>query len=465
MEILTPSVVLASYAEPVLDGRRAIVFGDASSPLAAELVGRGARSVHVCDGEPARAAESAARNRSRQISIVPLADADVAVREGAFDVAIVDDLSSAADASALLKQVRRALSPRGVAFIASPNPDVKRPLLPRTTGADTSAALGYYELYDKVAAEFQDVRMLGQTPFVGYAVVDFAPVGELEVELDSGLLPTGAEEPEWFIAVAAREPTELGAFSIVQLPASRVVGAGTDDKLASELRGALAREAGLGEKLAALTAENAKLTAERRNRKTESTARMDDLAADIEAKNARIVDLEAARTALEAELKQATESAETLRERAAEADRTKAEQEAAVAERDRLEAALRVAEAEADKESEIARLEGLLSDRGEQLRRLEKELREAERVGKELVKELAREVERGAGAEGAQSQNGAARPEALTAENTRLRADLQAAEWTIQELENRLDHALRRSSESPEAKPAAGPLETDPREP
>lgn len=463
MEILTPSIVLASYAEPVLDGRRAIVFGDASSPLAEELIGRGARSVHVCDGEPARAAESAARNRSRQISIVPLADADVAVREGAFDVAIVDDLSSAADAAALLKQARRALSPRGVAFVASPNPDVKRPLLPRTTGADASSALGYYELYDKVAAEFQDVRMLGQTPFVGYAVVDFAPAGELEVELDSDLLPTGAEEPEWFIAVAAREPAELSAFSIVQLPASRVVGAGTDDKLASELRAALAREATLGEKLAALTTENTKLATERRNRKSESAARLDDLAADVEAKNARIVDLEASRAALEAELKQATESLGTLRERAAEADRAKQEQQAAAAERDRLEAALRSTEADADKETEIARLEGLLSDRGERVRKLEEDLREAERVGKELVKELAREVEaRNAQPEAGPGENGAARTEALTAENARLRADLQAAEWTIQELENRLDHALRRSSDSADAKPATGPARAEP---
>jgi hypothetical protein len=439
MEILTPSVILASYAQPVLDGRRAIVFGDASSPLAEEMVARGARSVHVCDPAPARAAESAARNRSRQISIVPLADADVAVREGAFEVAIVEDLSNATDAATLLRQVRRALSPRGVAFVASPNPEVKRPLLPRTTGGSTNSALGYYELYDKVAAEFQDVRMLGQTPFVGYAVVDFAPQGEPDVELDSDFLPTGAEEPEWFIAVASREAAELGAFSIVQLPASRVVGAGTDDKLAEELRSALAREVTLEEKLAAVTVENAKAAAERRARKTESTARLEELTVDVQAKNARIVDLEAAKAALEVDLKSATDAAETLRERAAAADRANQEREAAALERDRLETALRGAEAEADKEEEIARLEGLLSERGERVRKLEADLREAERIGKELVREVAR----AAGAESEQAGD-RARTQALTAENARLRADLEAAQWTVQELENRLDHALRR---------------------
>lgn len=449
MEILTPSVVLASYAEPVLDGRRAVVFGDSTGPLAAEILGRGARSVHVCDGDVARAGEAAARNRSRQISIVPLGDADVAVREGAFDVAIVEDLSNADDASSLLKQVRRALSPRGVAFVASPNPDVKRPLLPRTRGASTSSALGYYELYDKVAAEFQDVRMLGQTPFVGYAVVDFAPAGELDVELDSDFLPTGAEEPEWFIAVAAREPAELGVFSIVQLPASRVVGAGTDDQLAEELRAARARVASLDEKLAVLAAENTKLTAERRSKKSESNARTEELATEVEKKNARIVDLESAKAALEIGLKKATENVESLRERAAEADRANEERAAAVVERDRLEAALREAEAKADNEGEVARLEGLLAERAERVRVLEGELREAERIGKELVKELAREVEaRSATAETEETRVKGERSDALAAENARLCADLQAAEWTIQELENRLDHALRRPTES-----------------
>jgi SAM-dependent methyltransferase len=210
MELLSPSIVLASYAEPLLDGRRAVVFGDSTSPLAEEMIERGARSVHVCDPEPARAGEAAARNRSRQISIVPLDDADVAVRQGAFDVAIVEDLSNASNAGALLAEVRRALSVRGVAFIASPNPDAKRPLVPRTSGSTAATALGYYELYDKVVAEFPEVRMLGQTPFVGYAIVDFAPTTDLDVELDSGFLPTGAEEPEWFVAVAARGPVERG---------------------------------------------------------------------------------------------------------------------------------------------------------------------------------------------------------------------------------------------------------------
>src|SRR5260221_2872770 len=262
MDALSPSIVLAAYAEPLLDGRRIVVFGDATSDLSAELLERGARSIHVYDAEPARAAVAAGRNRSKQISIVPLDDADIAVRDGAFDVAIVEDRSSGREPAILLKRVRRALSVRGAAIVASPTPDTKMSLLPRTSAAEWSAPLGYYELYDAVSAEFPEVRMLGQTPFVGYAVVDFAPEGEPDVSIDSGLVPGGAEEPEWFIALASRELVDCDAVGIVQLPALRVAGGGVSAALTDELRASRSAEARLLSRVAALEAEATQLRAE-----------------------------------------------------------------------------------------------------------------------------------------------------------------------------------------------------------
>ena len=102
MELLSPSVVLAAYAEALLEGRRVVVFGDATSALPAEILERGARAVHVYDPEPARVtAVAAGKNRSKQISVVPLDEADVAVRDGAFDLAIVEDLSGAKEPAGL----------------------------------------------------------------------------------------------------------------------------------------------------------------------------------------------------------------------------------------------------------------------------------------------------------------------------------------------------------------------------
>src|SRR6187431_1970306 len=108
MDPMSPSVVLAAYAEPLLDGRRVVVFGDATTDLGLELVERGARSVHVYDPEPARAALASNQNRAKEITVVPLDSADIALRDGAFDVAIVPDLSGLSGGEALLRRVRRA---------------------------------------------------------------------------------------------------------------------------------------------------------------------------------------------------------------------------------------------------------------------------------------------------------------------------------------------------------------------
>jgi len=55
-----PSSVLAAFVEQLAETRRVIVFGDASAPLWEQLLDRGARSVHVCDPDPARVAAAAA---------------------------------------------------------------------------------------------------------------------------------------------------------------------------------------------------------------------------------------------------------------------------------------------------------------------------------------------------------------------------------------------------------------------
>jgi SAM-dependent methyltransferase len=569
METLFPGVVLAAYAESLVDGRRVAVFGDATSPAADELLERGARLVHLYDPDPARAAEAAARNRSKQISVLPLDTADIAVRDGAFDVALILDLTLVDDAARLLKRIRRALAPRGVAIVASPNPDAKISLLPRAAGGGAHASISYYDLFDAVSAEFAEVRMLGQTPFVGYAVVDFSPEGEPDVSLDSGLVPGGAEEPEWFVAVASASAVEIEAFSIVQLPAARVVRASTsgDPRIAGELEAARANEARLVEHVSMLQAEVAERRAAGARAPSEASAtRTRALEAELSKRDARLADVEARAAAMEAraqgaegelevarrkptatedsglvreafEKRAAEQRAETQRleqrlaeqtaenrrleqhltERTAEkerlakrlaeqtaekervekrlaeqatdkegfekrlaeqgAERERLEKRASEyrSEKERLEKALaeqvtvrqdiekrtvqhlaakdalekRLAEREADLQrltavstgdtpDDVAVLEAALKDRGEKIRKVESDLREAERVGKELVRELAARAPARADA----PWHPPAESRLLSTENARLKADLEAAGWTIQELEGRLAPAI-----------------------
>ena len=95
---------------------------------------------------------------------------------------------------------------------------------------DASAGPGetvptYYELFDLASLQFAKVRMIGQAPFVGYTVADFAPNGDPDVSVDTSLLAS-SEEPEHFIAIASDRALSLDPFTVVDLNAQRDIAPG-----------------------------------------------------------------------------------------------------------------------------------------------------------------------------------------------------------------------------------------------
>jgi SAM-dependent methyltransferase len=217
------SVAIGAFAEPLVRGRRVAVFGDATSPVASVLFERGARLVHVYDPDAGRVAEASARLASGATDratrpVVLHFDSETGVREGAFDVVIVTDLSEWADPTDVVRRAKRVLGPSGVALFASPNPEAERFLLPPSESA--SRAIGYYELYDAVSLAFPEVRMLGQAPFVGYSIVDFSDE-DPEVAVDTSVLAE-PEAPEWYIAVGAERLASTQGYALVELPLASV---------------------------------------------------------------------------------------------------------------------------------------------------------------------------------------------------------------------------------------------------
>lgn len=219
-----PSLALAAYSEDLVTGRRVVIFGSALSGLAETLVERGARLVHVYDENPTRVAEAAARSTSSTISFAPLTPGGIAARDGAFDVGFVEELAAFSDPGQLVTRLRRALSARGVGLVCTANADVS-PYWGRTAGGRSS--LSYYELYDLISTHFDEVRMVGQTPFVGYALADFSPDSEGEFSIDTGFVPGGAEEPERYVAVCSHFPVAVEPFCVVQMQASEVLSRST----------------------------------------------------------------------------------------------------------------------------------------------------------------------------------------------------------------------------------------------
>ena len=147
---------------------------------------------------------------------------------------------------------------------------------------------------------------------------------------------------------------------------------------------------------------------------------------------------------------------------AGEAEQRAAEMEARLGEQDRRlgELAAQIAaaqavgraageehEALAAAESEMAGLEAALLERGHVIAALTRDLREAERVGRELLGELAGGSNGVVVAPGDVDLRG--RLDALAASAARAEADLQAASWRIAQLERELGEA-RRATGQPE---------------
>lgn len=251
----TPSLALAAFSEDLIAGRRVVVFGNALSGLAETLTERGARLIHVYDENPARVAEAAARSTSTTVSFAPLTPGGIAARDGAFDVGFVDEVAAFSDPAQLVTRLRRALSARGVGFVCTANPDVS-PLWDTDVGSAPRSALSYYDLYDLVSTQFDEVRMVGQTPFAGYALADFSPDTENEFSIDTGFVPGGAEEPERYVAVCSHFPVSIEPFCVVQMEAASLVGR-DEEPDASKAQTAAANTAELSAARAELTTERA----------------------------------------------------------------------------------------------------------------------------------------------------------------------------------------------------------------
>ena len=91
-------------------------------------------------------------------------------------------------------------------------------------GASASSEIGYEGLFELVRTELPAVRMLGQAPFAGWAVVDFDGASG-EVTLDGSLVGPDDDRPERYIAVAGAAPVAGEAYAVVRVPDELAPGA------------------------------------------------------------------------------------------------------------------------------------------------------------------------------------------------------------------------------------------------
>ena len=489
---------LVVVAEPLVAGRRVVVFGDAGNGLAGHLVRAGARLVHVYDCDGDRVAREAA-NQLRGVVVRTLTpDAEFDVREGAFELALIpefQDVRAIADISA---KVRRLVGPAGACIAAT-----------RSSAAD---APEYYELYDAVSLQFAHVQMLGLLPFGG---LTFAELGENEskgVSVDTQLLGE-VPLPQRFIAIAAQRDTRLDAYTIVQTDTGST---GASAVMLEELRMKADESTSRG---TTFEREATKL----RDELGRVQARAGDNHVRAERLNQDLVQLEEAlekqrafTSKLTRELEQANHAVARSRERIDDVERqlmgaasaieeTEGRALRAEAEEQRLQVVAERAEANAllyqrellnqggGYENELQRFEEVLRDRAKQIQQLEHEIVRRERIVKELlstledlgasqaspdqlvalerqcaglVREVDHQASRAAQLEQRLSDSGKALAErvrllaevqlegeslrakldALALETARREGDLQASFWRVAELEGEL--ATRHAAEA-----------------
>ncbi len=393
---MSPQQALAVYAEPLVAGRRVVVFGEPDTGVAERLTELGARTV---------------------VRVAPGEDAGD-LRPATFELALVPDLSAFADAALLLAVVRRVVGENGAALVAAP--------------AD---AVDYYELFDLVAREFVDVRMIAQVPFQGVTLAELGTEDESPaVSVDTQLVgDSGA--PEAFVALASQRGASLEPYAIVGLPPSE---AEVVDTQALEAAGALLAQEQL--RSAALAAEMDSLRAQA----AQGTERAAHFERELAGRARQLAELssevEERRAAAEAG-RIAAGQVEDLARRADRAEQALARTEQALA---RAEQELARAPREDGHAAELAQLEAALRDRAQAIRALEDEVARRERMIHELVDSLheraAEPPPKPAEAPAEVHDDSALRErlDALALDLARREGEAQAAAWTIAELERRL---------------------------
>lgn len=442
-----PLHALAVYAESLAAGRRVAVLGDAELGLGERFEQMGARQVVVAG---------------------PDDDLD-ALRGRAFDLVVVPDLGLFDDAAELLARVRRMVGDTGAAVVAAANRDAAQ--------AEGLGAFDYYELFDLVAAEFEDVRMIAQLPFRGVALAELGEQEESPAVSVDTQLADGERAPEVFVALASQRGVRLDPYVIVELPEVEALEhveapeqveapehveapAAAEPPPAPPPAAAHAREleAALSDlvqerlRAEALQVQNDELRASAL-RVAELERALADRAHQIAALLAQVAE---ARSAVEAG-RTAAARVEELAPRAERAERRLAAFEAEVSRAAELHAV------------ELQRYEEALRDRAQAIRLLEAEILRRERMVRELVDALEEHA-----AQPPPVEQGPSEQDALIEENARLRARLdalalelarregegQATAWAVQELERRLDEAAARPAATRPSPDLEGKLAT-----
>lgn len=209
-DLLSGHLALYTYLEPIWRGRSVLEVGCQDGARADHLAAHGAGRVVALDRD--RGAIDRARHRFRrprlEFRAVPAwADITTAV-SGTFDVVLVPDGELLLEDQSLIPRVRALMSSLGRLVVAVRSGERRSPLW--------RSGVGYYELADTLSTHFARVKMFGQTPFLGFGLVEFEGNPEA-VRVETALVDSG-EAPCDYVALAGVDDGPPLGYALVQVP-------------------------------------------------------------------------------------------------------------------------------------------------------------------------------------------------------------------------------------------------------
>lgn len=419
---LSPVSALVAHVESLIADRRVLVIGSADRSVSEHLLERGARLVQVLDPDPKRVAHAAAHNGERRVSYAQFTESSL--RDGSFNLVLVEDIELGDSLPSLVASVRRSLNQQGIAIFCARNTESTTGLLGASRGR-----VDYDTFCDAVEDEFDATIMLGQSPFLGYSVVQFGLEQPPEPALDNAYLGGESDPPDYYMAVCGSEEViaslHLEDMSIVQLPAARFVQDNGSTHRDSELRAARRAES--------LEVELRHLRSQQGNERVEELLSeleqrdswIRQMESRAESADARADDAQAEMERLEQELEDTHASLLNTRE---DADRAVSERDAEIARREALEKTPPVSVTSVAAQEEIDELEDELEEVNAKLIKALDQLKNSQAQTKKLEAELAVAL-RGA----KEGQHQSAGREALEEELTLLDKKVSSLESTLQE--------------------------------
>ena len=199
------------YLADLLPGRRVLEVGCGVGYGAQFLANHGAGRVIGIDRSARLVGEARARFRQTNLDFRREDPAAIELEDDSMDVVFAPDGGDMLRRRSVLGELRRVLRPGGYLVLCA-------------TSADRRGSAGgasFYELGDRLEQLFAPVRIVAQTPFVGFSLVEYG--GEAEappIQLDTSLmeLAGGEAEPCDYVALCGGEHAALRGYSVVELP-------------------------------------------------------------------------------------------------------------------------------------------------------------------------------------------------------------------------------------------------------